>query len=388
MIRVLVYLVIILLGLCLSPFLVGNTGYIYIAAGDYQIETSIVFGVIGLIFFYSLLQLIEWLVVFGLKLIMNSRYLPERWRRHAARKHTLMGALALAEEDWAEAEKAMVKGASKGEIPTLNLLAAARAAQQQHKTAARNSYLEQAAQDPAAVNAVNTTRARYLLQQGELTQARAELDKLAPTSRSKRPVLQLALELYQAQKDWQALKLLLPIIKKRRLLEPAQFEALSNRTNRALLEAAMHDSEQELEKCWHWLSRDERQQGSNLATYALGLSRFERREEALKLLMKRLKAGACSDIFSVLPQIANAHDADIRKQLSAYETKLAQDPDYQICVAKLSHQAREFKQAKAAWQSACNLRPDKDSWLALAQLQEQLGEQQDANQSYRKAANA
>lgn len=42
MIKALIFLGIILIGLCISPWIVGNTGYVYIAAGDYQLETSLV----------------------------------------------------------------------------------------------------------------------------------------------------------------------------------------------------------------------------------------------------------------------------------------------------------------------------------------------------------
>lgn len=386
MIRVLIYLAIILIGLCVSPYLVGNTGYIYIAAGEYQIETSLVFATIGLIVFYSVLQLAEWLIIGLLNLVLTSRYLPERWRRNAARKYTLTGALALAEEDWPAAEKAMAKGAAKGEIPTLNLLAAARAAQHQRNVEARDEYLKQAAQQPQAMTAVNTTRTRYLLQQGELEQARLQLDELSPTSRSKTPVLQLALEIYRAQQDWQALKLLLPIIQKRNIMAEDDINQLTEQTNQALLQHASTVSEQELEKCWHWLNRAERNQTSNILAYAMGLCRFQRKAEALKMLMKRLKAEPTSNILTALPLIVNAEDHDIRKLLASLDTQLANDADFHICLAKLHQQTRDFKQAKHHWQTACQLRSERTSWYALGQLQEQLGEQFNALHSYRNAA--
>ncbi|MGS0726063.1 heme biosynthesis HemY N-terminal domain-containing protein, partial [Shewanella sp. 0m-11] len=308
MVRALVYLIIILLGLCISPFLVGSKGYLYLAIGDYQVETSIVFAIIALIIFYSLLQLVEFVVVWLLNLVLNSRYLPERWRKKAARKHTLLGALALAEEDWPAAEKAMAKGAEKGEIPALNLLAAARAAHHQDNHQARDEYLAKAQLEPLAVKAVSTTRTRYLLQQGDLVAAREELDKLNPTSKSKLPILKLAIELYQAQQDWQALKLLLPIVSKKHVLEDDAFNALSLKTNTALLSQAAKANEQELEKCWHWLTRGERKQAEYIALYAIGLSRFERKDEAVKMLLKQVKASPSASVLNALAQVLTPSD--------------------------------------------------------------------------------
>ncbi|WP_444544582.1 heme biosynthesis HemY N-terminal domain-containing protein [Shewanella marina] len=106
MIRTLIYLIIILLGLCVSPYLVDNTGYLFVAIGDYELETSVIFAIFALIVFYALLQLVEWIFVGLINLLINSRYIPQRWRQKSARKHTLTGALALAEEDWQAAEKA------------------------------------------------------------------------------------------------------------------------------------------------------------------------------------------------------------------------------------------------------------------------------------------
>ncbi|WP_445781315.1 heme biosynthesis HemY N-terminal domain-containing protein, partial [Shewanella sp.] len=258
MIKTLVYVLIILIGLCLSPLIIGQSGYVYIAIGEYQIETSLVAAVVGLIVFYFALQLIEWLLVLLLNIILSSRYLPAKWRKKAAKKHTLIGALAIAEEDWPAAESAMAKGAQQGEIPLLNLFAAARAAHYQGKTTARDHYLTQAEKNPVAQTAVNTSRARYFIKQGDLVKARAIVDKLSPTSKSSAPVLKLAMDLYQQQQDWQALKLILPIVAKRKLLSENELATLTIQTNTILLTNAAKESEAELEKCWQWLSKAER----------------------------------------------------------------------------------------------------------------------------------
>ncbi len=386
MIRVMVYLGIILLGLCISPFFEGMNGYLYFTIWDYEVETGVIFAIISLITFYGLLQLTEWLFVFLINLLLSSRLLPEKWRKKAARKHTLIGALALAEEDWPSAEKAMVKGADKGELPTLNLLAAARAAQHQNNIEMRDQYLLKAEQEPLAIKAVSTSRTRYLLQQGELEKARTELDKLSPTSKSKLPVLRLALELYQAQSDWHALKLLLPTIKKRQVLDEKSLTQLTTVTNESLLLQAQTGDEQELEKVWHWLSRTERKEPKYLASYCIGLSKCKRETEAKKHLMKLLKSNLCTDSSSALIQILTPSDIDERKQIFALEKKYGKDINYQVLLAKLHLQNKDYRQAVTYWEKVCHQQPNKQNWLALAETQEHLGEQNSALQSYRQAA--
>jgi len=387
MIKTLVYVVLILIGLYLSPLIVGQSGYVYIAIGDYQIETSLVIGVVGLIVFYFALQLLEWLILLLLNMLLSSRYLPEQWRRKAAKKHTLTGALALAEEDWPAAEKAMAKGAEKGEIPVLNLFAAARAAHYQGDITARDHYLTQAENNPIAKTAVYTSRTRYLMKQGELTQARVVLDKLNPTSKSSAPVLKLAQELYLQQNDWQALKLLLPILKKRQLLSETEFNQLNTKTNSILMVNAAKTSEAELNKCWHWLSKSERKQDELVVAYAHGLTQYGHKDKAIKLIIKQLSAAPSAALFAAIPDLIDAQDQEVRKLLSRLETTHENDADYQMCLAKLAIQSRDTKQAKTHWQNVCRMAPTHQSWLALAQAQEQLGENSSAANSYRNAAN-
>ncbi|MBW8186625.1 heme biosynthesis HemY N-terminal domain-containing protein [Shewanella nanhaiensis] len=388
MIRVLAYLTIILIGLCISPFFDGMNGYLYVAFWDYEVEMGVVTAVVGLILFYCILQVVEWCLVFLLNLILSSRLLPEKWRRKAARKHTLVGALALAEEDWPVAEKAMAKGAEKGEIPALNLLAAARAAQHQNDSVSRDNYLNEAEKEPIAVNAVTTTRTRYLLQQGDLTGAREQLDKLSPSSKSKLPVLRLAIELYQAQSDFNALKLLLPIVKKRQLLDDSAFAELTITTNRSLLVSATEVSEQELEKVWHWLSRTERKEMSNLVLYCIGLNRYGRKPEALKLLIKHLKNSPSPELLTGLGKILLPTDLDERELIFSMEKKHVENIDFQILLAKLHQQNSDHRRAKEYWQKVCQIQPSKAHWLALGETQEHLGEQNPAILSYRNAIKA
>ncbi len=385
MIKLLIYLVIVLIGLIISPYLSGIDGYLYLAIGEYEVETSLIFAIFAAILFYAVLVFVESIVVWIFNLILSSRLLPEKWRRKKARKYTLQGALALAEEDWPNAELAMSKGASKGEIPALNLLAAARAAQRQNNIEARDNYLLEAEKDPQASKAVQTTRLRYLIQQGELEQARVILDQLNPTSKSKSPLLLLALELYRAQQDWNALKLILPMLKKRELISPERFEQLHAETNLALLSNAAKHNEQELEKVWHWLSRAERKQPCFIAQYALGIAQFERKAEALKLLLKSIKAEASSATLTAIATVISASDLDARKQLFNLEKQYAEDPEYQACIATIYDQSKEFRESQTWWKKACASAPSKRNWCALAEAQEHLGEQNAALHSYRQA---
>ncbi|ABE53680.1 HemY-like protein [Shewanella denitrificans OS217] len=386
MIKALIIVAIILIGLCVSPLFIDNTGYVYIAIGEYQIETSLIVAITALVATVIIMLLTKWLLGLIINLALSSKHLPLRWRQSAAKKHTLQGAIAMAAEDWPLAEKSMLKGAANGELPTLNLLVAAQAAHKQKKTQARDEYLASAAAEPTAQEAVSISKIRFFMQDGEFSLARMELDKLTPTSKSPDAIIRISLELYPKLKDWQALKTLLPIAQKKQLASTEIINQLTFDANSQLVAQAATKNTQELDKVWHWLSKSERQDPLLALIYIKGLISFGLAEEGNKLLIKLVKHEPCGTIFEALPELVTAQDSEIRKQLMRHEASFENDASYQACVAKLCLQSRDIKEAKIRLQSACRLAPKSEYWLALAQVQEQLGENTNAAQSYRHAS--
>ena len=386
MIRTLIYVLIILIGLAISPWLVEHTGYLYLAFGDYELETSLVFAVFSIIIFYSLLQLFEWAVVAVLNLLIKKSWIPSRWRKNTARKHTLAGALALAEEDWPAAERAMLRGADNGEIPTLNWLAAARAAQHQNKIIERDEYLEKAADKSSIKQVLKTTKVRYLMQQGELDAARQIMDSMPSSKLNKPSVLKLALELYTDQQDWQAIKLMLPSLQKNKAIEKDELEQLTSEVNqKLLLQANQSNDVTQLDKVWHWLSRSERKQAEYIALYCQGLCKFNRKPEALKLISKALKLQPNNTVFNVVPDIVNANDKDIRKLLTSLAEINESNAAYHQCMALIDMQTNGLRDAIEHWKKVNHLNPTQFSLAQQAKVHEQLGEQAQAINYYRKA---
>ncbi|BDM62939.1 heme biosynthesis protein HemY [Shewanella sp. NFH-SH190041] len=386
MIRSLAYLLIILVGLCLSPYIIGNTGRVFIEIGHYQITTSVVFSLLAILVFYGAVQIVEWLLVALLNLLLSSRLLPERWKRHSARKQTLTGVLALAEQDWPAAEVAMAKSAAKAQLPVLNLLAAARAAQHQGKSQTRDQYLAEAELQPQAKQAVMIARCRYLQQDGNWQQAAEQLALMTPGNQSPQPVLQLALTQYRQQQNWAALAQLLPAIKKKQLLNEQQYDALSVQIFTAQLSAAAATNAQQLEKCWRDLPRAYRSQHEFIAIYAPALARFNQQAQAIKLLQKALHKHASIDLIRALCQILQKEDNQALLYLQELEAQRSDNGGYHRAMAEMYQRLREFKQAKYHWQRACELTPNADCWLALGELQQQLGDDHGALNSFHRAA--
>lgn len=381
MIKLLFYFALILAGLIVGPTLVQNKGYVMVALGDYTVETSVVGAVLVLVLVLAGLQLLEWVVIKLLGLAGNTLTLPRRWRRRKARENTLTGILALAEQDWHKAENAMVKGAKAGEQPVLNYLAAARAAHHRGDFQASESYLDKAESLPGAATTVQITRIRYQLDHGELEAAQVGFDALPSRVRNKPQVLKLAQDLYRKQEDWPALTRLLPALSKHKILAedelaqlPVTIEAGGLRTSTDLTA---------LEQRWKGLSRRLKGTDEVFAAYALALGEFGESGKARKLILQRLdKQVPQPELLALLPRVAGDATESL---MSILERRYPESDSVALmdCRADLGEKIQLWQQVKDWRQQAALVAPNAERYRALARVQEQLGEQTDALQSYR-----
>ncbi|TKB51088.1 heme biosynthesis protein HemY [Ferrimonas sediminicola] len=384
MIRLLIYTLIVLAGAIVGPKLVENKGYLLLAIGEYTIETSVVAAVILLLVGFSLLQLLEWGLVKGIQAAGLTRSLPRRWRQRKSRKFTLEGALALAEENWPRAEQAMAKGAEAGELPLVNYLAAARAAHHQGYGDRVETFLSQAEGYSGSEAAVSIARIRYLIQDGELAEARQRLESLSASLRNRPTVLKLAHELFLRQRDWDAVARIAPALTKHRVLDADALEQLPIQIECGALEAC-HTLEA-LGERWQQLPKRRRRQDPLVETYVKALIRFQQPAEARKALLAQLnKREPQVGLLALLPLCSEDAGESLVHVLERNHSAPEQ-PEYWDCLANLSRQARQYKQAKHYQRKAIELQPTRYRYSQLAELQEQLGEHRGALESYRKLA--
>ncbi|MBY6187479.1 heme biosynthesis protein HemY [Marinobacter hydrocarbonoclasticus] len=382
MIRILFYAVLVLAGLLAGPTLVANKGYVLVAIGEYTVETSVVGAVIVLLVAFGVLQLLEYLVVKLVNLTGFTLGSPQRWRRNRSRKHTLQGALALAQEDWTAAEQAMAKGAQAGEYPVINYLAAARAAHHRGDPEASESYLAAAEKQPGATKAVQITRLRYQIDDGELAQARQGLEALEPKLRQQPQVLKLALELYRRQADWDALARLVPALTKHKVLPEEALAALPEEIEVACLNQA--PDRDALEQRWQGLSRRLKRSEVVIIAYAQGLARFGDMALGRKQVLDRLdKVAPQPVLLATLPALADGAAESVSHILERKypESDLLELKD---CYAALAEVDRAWRKAKEWRLKAVEQAPTVSRYRALAHVQEQLGEREGALNSYRK----
>ena len=135
----------LLLGVGLALVFREHNGYLLVAFGTWRLETSLAFALAALAAALVLGVVLWRLLVAGVLLPVTLRDWRARRRARKARQSLYRGLQRLYEGRWAEAEAELVRLAEQHEAPSLNYLAAARAADRQRAPDRRDRYLEKAA---------------------------------------------------------------------------------------------------------------------------------------------------------------------------------------------------------------------------------------------------
>src|SRR5690348_3124369 len=160
-----------------------------------------------------------------------------RKRELRARRATKQGLIDFAEGRWEESEKNLLRHADDSEMPLINYIAAARAAQLQGEHARRDTYLRVAQEQvPEANVAVLLTQAELQIAHKQLDQALATLKRLQELDPDHVFAVRLLATLYRKLGDWQSLLGLVTRLRESRVLTKKEVDRLEERAVAALLD--------------------------------------------------------------------------------------------------------------------------------------------------------
>ena len=190
------------IGTGLALFLKQDPGFVVFGYRHWTLETSLGLFLLALVAGFAALYFLIRLGLHTLGFSPRLRNWRSARRRRHAHKQLSQGLIALSEGRWDVAEKRLARSAAACDVPLLNYLGAARAAQQLGLDDARDRYLRQAHDsDPAAELAVGLTQAELQLAHNQLEQALATLGKLRDIAPRHTHVLRLLMKLYRQLSD-------------------------------------------------------------------------------------------------------------------------------------------------------------------------------------------
>lgn len=364
-----------------------DSGYVLIARGYKTVELSLsLFIVLAVSGFF--------LLYFALRLAINSWNMPAtfrawraRRRRQRARRDMDRGLIELAQGNWSQAERYLLRHARDSDIPLLNYLSAARAAQKQNAPQRRDDYLSLAHQSmQGAAFAVQLTQAELQLVHGQLEQSLATLMHLHSTAPKHPHVLSLLARIYQLLRSWDDLRKLLPDLRKQNVLNASDLQQLEQLVYRELLtQATQRGKLDSLRDSWQDMPRHLRQDLDLIRHYVRCLLILEAKADAEQLLRDVLKKQWDTDLVYIYGLI---EAASAERQLSAAESWLKgheNNPVLLLTLGRLCKRNRLWGKARSYLNASIGIKPHSDAYRELGQLLESLNERSEAAECYHQA---
>ncbi len=380
MIKVLLLFLLLIAGIVLGPMLAGHQGYVLIQTDNYNVETSVTGLVIILILTMVVLFAIEWV----LRRVFRTGARTRGWfvgrKSSRARKQTKAALLKLAEGDYQQVEKLMLKNADHAEQPVVNYLLAAEAAQQRGDEIRANQHLERAAE--LADNdqlPVEITRVRLQLTRNENHAARHGVDKLLEISPRHPEVLRLAEMAYVRTGAWGSLLDILPAMDKTQIGDEAHRLALQQQAWIGLMDQAMAEQGNDGLKTWRKnQSRKTRHETVLQVAMAEHLIECDDHDAAQEIILDGLKRQYDERLILLMPRLKSGNPEQLEKALRQQIKTQGDRPLLYSTLGQLLMKHGEWQQACEAFREAIKQRPDAFDYAWLADCLDKLHNPEEA----------
>lgn len=378
------FLAILLLATFIGITALQDNGYILIGRGSTTIEMSLALFIILQIFLYIFIAL-------SIKIIRGTWTLPKAIKKQHARskinkaqQSSKDGLIALAQGQWKKAEKILLKHAENSEMPLLNYLSAARAAQKQNEPERRDRYLALAHKSmPDADFAVELTQAELQFSHGQLEQSLATLVHLKSISPKHTHVLHLLSLLYEKLNSWEELRTLLPELQKYKVTTKSEQFRLQKLIYKNLLKNCSNNNEK-LQRLWQSRPKELKNDEELIIEYAKSLIKLNNVTQAEPLLKDAIKYKWNPQFIYQYGLIKSEH---AQQQLDFAESLLKnhnQNAVLLLTLGRLCINLELWGKAQAYFEASLGIDETAETYREIAQLVEQLGDKEKANKFYKK----
>lgn len=380
MIKVLLLFAMLIAGIVLGPMLAGHQGYVLIQTDSYNVETSVTGLAIILILTLVVLFAIEWL----LRKVLHSGARTRGWfvgrKSSRARKQTSAALLKLAEGDYRQVEKLMVKNADHAEQPVVNFLLAAEAAQQRGDQIRANQHLERAAELADGNQLpVEITRVRLQLARNENHAARRGVDKLLEIAPRHPEVLRLAEQAYVLTGAWGSVLDILPAMDKVQVGDEAHRAALQEQAWIGLMDHARAEQGNDgLKTWWKNQSRKTRRQTTLQVAMAEHLIECDDHDAAQEIILDGLKRQYDERLILLMPRLKSGNPQQLEKALRQQIKARGDRPILYSTLGQLLMKHGEWQQASEAFREAIRQHPDAFDYAWLADSLDRLHQPEEA----------
>lgn len=362
-----------------TVFVINEPGFIMLQWGGWQVELSLVLGVVVLVLVILFLYV-------GLEFLSSVISIPGRlgrsYREYRERKNyatSVKGLQHLLLGDWTKAERLLDDSAARLPEPVISYLAAAYAAQQLGSITRRDRYLRKARNignhDQSLVTMVAS---RLQIEQGEYCTAIEELRKLCAKLPKSPLAFNLLAEAYEKTKDWESLGQLLPHLQKTQARSKKDLHALSVKVTRQRLRSVQ--TSVELQKIWNNSKAPVQMNEEVITAYVRRLFEFNCHKEVDSVIRDALDRRWSSELVYLYGMVNGE-----MKNRRLYDTALGwiekhpNDADLLLTAGKFARRVGLKGKAQAHLRSSIELGGRKDAYEELGAL---LEEQEKNNEAF------
>lgn len=390
--RLIIFLLFLVASVWAGVEVVRHPGYLLVAYQPWMVQMPLWFAILSLIvcfgLFYFLIDSIDRLgfLWFRLKNWLHIR------REHKSYSKTQQGLSALIEGRWKKAERLLLAGVNQSFEPLINYLAAAKAAHEQSAFDRRDRYIQQAYQvAPNANLAIGLTQAELEIKQDKLEQATATLTHLRQDSPRHPRVLKLLEKAYVRSADWEHLKLLLPSMRKAKMLTSKEYELFEKNIYCEILRTSSGKRLSDVRLIWNQMPRYLRNNPDVVYAYVtqlfyhVAVTGTETTKEIEELIRKILKTSWHPELAQLYGKLSFANSS-LNRQLvivGAWLKLYGPHPELLLILGKLCVRVQLWGKAKDYFEKCLAQGPNAEASLEYGKLLEQLNEPAEAMQKYR-----
>tara|TARA_R110000868_G_scaffold410037_2_gene696956 strand:- start:1248 stop:2432 length:1185 start_codon:yes stop_codon:yes gene_type:complete len=387
--RLIIILIFLTASVWLGLTIVKHPGYVFIVSQPVMVQMPLWFACLAMLVILSLF----YFLVDSIDRMQFWWFRVKNWfrirREHQSYSKTQNGMALLIEGRWSKAERMLLQGADKGIEPLMNYLGAARAAQELQAFDRRDNYLRKAHRvNPGAELAIGLTQAELEIEQNQLEKAAATLNRIRGLSRRHPQVLKMLEKVYVRLADWQSLSMLLPDLRKAKVLNDAQLIHFEQTLHCETLREAGAKDRNLLQRVWSDLPRSARKNPEVVLVYVKQLLSFGEQAAAEEIIRYTLK-------YNWQPELATIYGTftfeNLNRQLviaGAWVKMYGPKPELMLFLGKTCAKIQLWGKAKDYFIKCLEQVPSPEAALEYGKLLEHLGEKDEAMLEYREVLTA
>ena len=343
--------------------------------------TLLITSLLGIVGLYILFSFSKFL--FGLRKRLKLRKQAKLTTK--ANRELTKGLVHFTEGHWEQSERILLNNVAYSETPLLNYLAAARAAHMQEAYDRRDSYLKIASEqgDDAQI-AVSVSQAEMQFSSGQLEQSRATLIHLLEVSPKHPYAIKLLAKVYYQQEDWSNLFSLLPDLDKLSLIKDTDHKKYQTTALTGIFHTLSHKKNiSNLQLLWKKLPQTLRENSQAVLLYCQALSDAGDENSSNKLLVSQLNKNWDEKLIERYGLIEHSALGSAIKQAEKWLVGNEKSPMLLLALARLHRKYQLWGKSKAYYNSSLNFSPSAAVYLELAEMLEELGEDENAQICYK-----